>query len=111
MKYFYTHLVQIEEIVTGLEELGLTGEQKKHLASLVDSSIHGAVLNLVLDSLNDQDKKVFIDYLKKDNHDKTWEFLNQRMGSIEEKIRLEINRIKEKLHKDMKEAKNLKKEI
>ena len=109
MKFFYTHLINIETIITTLDEFSLKEAQKKHLAYLVDSSIHATVLDLVLNNLEEKDKKLFLDLLQKKDHDKIWQLIKQKIENIEEKIKKETDSLTEQLHKDLKEAKGLKK--
>lgn len=107
MKFFYTHLISIETIITTMDELSLSEEQKKHLSHLVDSSVHASVLDLVLNNLEEKDKKVFLDLFQKRDHDKIWELLKQKVEKIEEKIKKEVEDLTMQLHKDLKEAKGL----
>lgn len=105
MKQFYSHLVEIESVVVELDKLELSFGQKVHLSSLVDSSLHHTILDLVLSELSPQDKKVFINYLRENNHDKTWQFLNDKVEGAEEKIKKVIQDLKTELHHDLKEVK------
>ncbi len=105
MKYFYSHLIEIESIVVELDKLDLSTEQKRHLANLIDSSLHHAILDAVLSQLSPQDKKVFLQALKEDNHSKIWKFLNEKVGNVEEKIKKAASDLTEELHKDLDEAK------
>lgn len=104
MKYFYSHLIEIESIIIELDKLDLSPQQKAHLTSLIDSSLHHTVLDAVLSQLNPQDKKAFLQSLKEDNHDKIWEFLNGKVDNIEEKIKKAADDLKSELHEDLKEA-------
>ena len=70
MKYFFSHLIEIESIIIELDKLDLSKEQKIHLTSLIDSSLHHTVLDAVLSELSDQDKRVFLNHLQEDNHNK-----------------------------------------
>lgn len=108
MKFFYTHLISIETMITALDEFNLSGEQKRHLAHLVDSSIHTTVLNLVLNNLEEKEKSIFLDLLQKRDHDKIWKLLKQKVENIEEKIKKETEDLTMQLHKDLKEAKSIK---
>ncbi len=107
MKHFYSHLVEIESVTVKLDELDLTEEQKIHLAALVDSTIHHTVFELILSKLSDEDKKAFLARLK-DNPDdeKLMEFLSSKVENIEEEIKKTVNKLKDELHEDIKEAKN-----
>lgn len=106
MKYFYTHLIEIESIIIELDKLDLTTEQKVHLTGLIDSTLHYTVLDAVLSELSPQDKKGFLHHLKEDDHSKIWQFLNEKVDNIEEKIKKTASDLKIKLHRDLKEVKN-----
>lgn len=104
MRLFYSHLIEIESIILELDKLNLSDEQRHHLASLVDSSIHHTIMDAILSELSDQDKRVFVQHLKEDNHEKIWKFLNEKIDNIEDKIKKTADDLKEELHKDLKEA-------
>ena len=107
MKYFFSHLIEIESIIIELDKLDLSKEQKIHLTSLIDSSLHHTVLDAVLSELSDQDKRVFLNHLQEDNHDKIWKFLNEKIDKVEDKIKAIADDLKVKLHKDLQKAKKL----
>ncbi len=104
MKYFYSHLIEIESLATELDKLDLSKEQKAHLADLVDSSLHHTVLDAVLSELTETDKKVFLNHLRENDHSKIWHFLNEKVDNIEDKIKKAADDLKDELHKDLKEA-------
>ncbi|MDO8573224.1 MAG: hypothetical protein Q7R77_00555 [Candidatus Daviesbacteria bacterium] len=104
MKYFFSHLIEIESIIIELDKLDLNNEQKKHLSDLVDSSLHHTVLDAVLSELTPTDKRVFINHLKEKDHSKIWQFLNGKVDHIEDKIKKAADDLKAQLHKDLKEA-------
>lgn len=104
MKFFYSHLVEIESIILELDKLNLTDEQRHHLASLVDSSIHHTIMDAILSELADHDKRVFLQHLNENNNDKIWKFLNGKVDNIEDKIKKAADDLKKELHKDLKEA-------
>lgn len=101
--FFYSHLIEIESIVVELDRMDLTKEQKAHLASLIDSSLHHSVLDAVLSQLSPQDKKVFLNHLKESDHGKIWQFLNEKVDNIEEKIKKAADDLKAEMRKDLKE--------
>lgn len=105
MKQFYTHLVEIESLIVELNKLELSDEERSHLASLVDSSLHHTILDVVLSQLDEDDKRVFLNHLEKNEHDKIWKLLNQKVDKIEEKIKMAADDLTKQLHKDIKEAK------
>lgn len=108
MKLFYSHLIEVDSIILELDQMGLSHEERLHLASLIDSSIHHSVLDAILSELSESDKRVFMQHLNEGDHDKIWKFLNQRIEGVEEKIKKAADDLKMELHKDLKEAKKRK---
>ncbi|MBI2020363.1 hypothetical protein HYS94_02985 [Candidatus Daviesbacteria bacterium] len=104
-KQFYTHLVEIESIIVELDKMDLSEEEKMHLASLVDSSLHHTILDAILSELSEDDKKIFLRHVHEDDHQKIWQFLNEKTNNIEEKIKKAADDLKIELHKDIKRAK------
>lgn len=102
--FFYSHLIEIESVITELDQLDLSLEQKSHLASLIDSSLHHTILDAILSELTPTDRKVFLNYLREDNKDKIWQFLNNKIGNIEEKVKKTAEDLKREMHHDLKEV-------
>ncbi len=107
MKYFYSHLIEIEAIVIKLDKMDLSKEEKLHLTHLIDSSLHHTVLNAILSELSEEDKRLFILHLKENNHDKIWQFLNNKVSGIETKIRKAATDLNKEFMTDLKEAERL----
>lgn len=107
MKYFYTYLIEIESILVELDKLDLAEEERAYLASLVDSSLHHTILDVVLSQLDEDDKRAFLNHLEKEDHDKIWSLLNEKVEKIEEKIKMAANDLTKQLHKDIKELKKV----
>jgi len=109
-KFFYTHLIQITDVTIRLSELDLTEDEKNHLLSLMEANIHSAVIDTVLSELSKEDKKIFLQNLVSENHEKTWEHLKSRIEKLDVKITKAIENLKEDLIKDVLEAQKLSKE-
>lgn len=105
MKYFFNHLIEIESIIVELDKLDLSKSQKEHLSALIDSSLHHTILDAILSQLSEQQKRVFINHLSEGNHDKIWQFLNDKIDKVEDKIKQAADQLKEQLRKDLKELK------
>lgn len=106
MAYFYSHLVEIETLTCKLEELDMTESQRKHLASLIDSTIHQEVLDIIFSKLSDEDKILFIEHFRKNpGNPEIMKLLNEKAEDIESEIKEAVKKIKEELHEDIKTAK------
>lgn len=107
---FYTKIIKIESVIEQLHNLDLSDEERIHLANLVDSSLHHIILNEVLTNLNDDDKRTFLKLLHQDpESEQLMEFLQEKIENIEEKIKKVSEELVLQMHKDIKEAKNIKK--
>lgn len=104
MKYFYSHIIEIDSIIVQLDKLDLDQRQKEHLASLIDSSLHNTILDAVLSELADHDKRIFVQHLTDGNHDNIWKFLNEKAEHIEDKIKKAAEDLKKELRKDIQKA-------
>ena len=104
MSFFYSHLIEIEPIIIELDQLGLSSEQKLHLAHLIDSSLHHIILGVILSELSNHDKKTFLNHLRENHHSEIWQFLNDKVDNIEELIKKAVDDLKLQLHQDLKEA-------
>ena len=107
-KHFYAHLVETTDIVLELGELNLTPEERIHLLSLVEANIHSSVINTVLSTLDEENKKIFLKNLMLSDHIKTLEHLKQTTSDIEDKIQKTINDVKKELLEDLKKTKKIK---
>lgn len=105
-KHFYNHLVEFESLIVEINKLEMSEEERAHLISIVDSSLHHTVLDAVLSELSDEDKKKFLEHLSIDDHDKVWRHLNEKVDNIEEKIKNAAHSLKQELHKDIEESKD-----
>ncbi len=104
MAFFYSHLIEIQSIVSKLDELDLSKKEKLHLAQLLDSSLHHTILDAIFSRLSDSDKRVFVQHLTEGSHDKIWNFLQEKVSGVEEKIKKAAEDLKEQLHEDLKKA-------
>lgn len=102
---FYTHLISTEPLVVALNDLNMTEEERIHLTTIVEQTMHQTILDAVLSELSEEDKKLFLTHLATDDHEATWEFLTQRIEKIEEKIKKTANDLARELHEDIKETK------
>lgn len=104
-KHFYTHIVETDSVVVKLTEMKLTEEEKAHLISIMESSLHHTILDAVLTELSASDRKLFLKELASDDHDSIWKFLKSRIDGIEDKIQKVADDLKKELHEDIETAK------
>ena len=100
-QYFYSHIIETESLILALNELKLSEKEKAHLLSLIDSSLHHTVLDAILSELSDSDKRVFLQHVVANDHDKLWNHLNDKVDNIEDKIKKAANELKKQLHNDI----------
>jgi hypothetical protein len=108
-KHFYHHLVVIDSIHLGLDELELESHEKEDLLALVDKNIHHAILDFLLSELEVGDKKVFLALVFGGDHNEIWKMLAFKVHNAEEKIKKIANDLIKEFHKDIKEAHKKKK--
>ena len=105
-KHFYSSIIEIDSLHLELDKLNLSEEEKTHLVTLIDSSINHVVLDAILSELSEMDKRIFLDYLQRDDHGKIWDHLKGKIDNIEEKIKKAAEDLKKDLNKDIEEVKN-----
>lgn len=103
--HFYSQLVKTDSLVTALNELDLSDDQKAHLLGIVESSLHHAILDAILSELSEKDKHIFLEKLDENDTEKIWKFLNEKIDKIEEKIMQVAESLKKELHQDVEETK------
>lgn len=86
-KQFYSHLVEVDELFVALESLDMHEKERRHLQTIVFSSIHTVVIDIVLSHIPSQDKQLFLDKIyNNEDHEKIWKFLHKRSINLEKKI-------------------------
>ncbi|MBI4036362.1 hypothetical protein HY386_00595 [Candidatus Daviesbacteria bacterium] len=109
MNYFFTKYIVIEDILEKMDEMDLSDEERWYLASLIDSSLHHAILSEILSNLNADDKRLFIKHFNNNpGNEKLLEFLNERIDHIEDKIKKVTEDLRKEMHEDIKKAKKVK---
>lgn len=103
--HFYMYLVPLDSLVTELEQLDMSDEERTELLTIIHSHLHYTVIDIVLTHLSNEDKKHFLEYAEQDNHEKTWSFLKEKMNDAEEKIKEAAEGVKNELLEDIKELK------
>lgn len=105
-KQFYSHLVAVDELFIVLDTLSIQEKEKKHLQTIVFSSIHTVAIDTVLTHIPSQDKKLFLNKIyNNDNHAEIWKFLHKRSINIEKKISHAIREVLKEFFYDIKEIK------
>jgi hypothetical protein len=103
-KHFYGDIVSVDEIIVDLDAMDLTGDQKKELVQLAHMNLHTAIVDAVLSELAEGDKKIFLELLARDEHEKIWNHLNEKVEKIEDKITDAGEQVKKELREDIKKV-------
>lgn len=104
-KHFYSHIVETATLSLTLGDMELSQDERLELLSLAHDNLHHTILDTVLSELSEDDKKLFLQHLAVDNHDKIWELLKSKIENIEEKIKKVAEDVKKELHQDIQDAK------
>lgn len=107
MKYFYSHIIEIDALVIELDSMNLSKDEKQNLAKLIDANVHNHVLDVVLSELSEEDKQLFLKYLNLDDHEKSWEYLQSKIDKVEGKIKKTVEDLKVEMNRDIRESKKL----
>jgi len=109
MRYFFSHLVDIQTIHLKLQDLDLEDEEKSYLVNIAHDTLHYEIINAILSELSEEDKKVFLRQMSMGDHAEIWRFLNKKVNKVEEKIKQVAQDVVDELHVDIEESKNLNK--
>lgn len=104
-KYFYNHLIETSLLSLELGDMVLTKQERKHLIDLAHGQLHHVIVDAILSELSQADQKRFLSHVARDEHDKVWELLNEKVEHVEEKIKKAAEALKKQLHKDIAETK------
>lgn len=104
-KLFYSHLIETTDITLEIANLNVTSKERVHLLSLVHANIHNSVVSKILSNLDPEDKKIFLENLSNENHEKTWTHLKTKMSNIQEDVEKTIKDTIKELIKDIKKVK------
>ena len=108
-KHFYSHLLPLEEIVIELNATEMSDDEKTHLITIVEQQMHYTVIDVVLTTLPDHKKQLFLKHLHRSDHSTIWQFFGDKTLDIEYKIKQATKQLKEELLSDIHEVKHLSK--
>lgn len=111
MRYFFSHIVDIQSIHLRLQDLDLDDSEKSHLVNLAHDTLHYEIINAILSELSAEDKKIFLRQMTMDDHAELWRFLNKKVDKVEEKIKQVAQDVVDELHVDIEESKKLEDKI
>lgn len=106
MKIFYQKYIKIDGLLEDLDGLELSQEEKNHLTTLIDDSLFHTVLDLILNNLNTEDKKLFLKLIADNkSHEELVGFLQGKVDNIDDQIEKATTALVSQLHKDVKKQK------
>ncbi len=104
-KTFYSHIAETTEITLLIADMDMPKEDRIKLLRLVEENLHHNLLDLVLGSLSQEDKKTFLTHLAAEKHDSAWEFISSKIDDLENKIVDASTKFKNRLKRDIEKAK------
>jgi len=104
-KQFYSQIIEIDSLYLELDNLTLSEKEKDHLKNIIDTSLFHKIIDEVLQVLPDNDKRIFLEKVDKENHDITMDFLQKRILNIEYKIKRIAKDLLQEMKEDIKEIK------
>lgn len=105
---FYHELLEIDALFDKLQTLDLAPHEKEHLTTIIHSSVHTVILDVVLNELPKEDKHLFLEHVYTSTHRDIWKFLKKRSVNIEDKIRKAVKELQKELLEDIGEVKSKK---
>ncbi len=106
--HFFSHLIEIQTLELEIDGMSMEEHEKNEIKKLIHENIYHTVLDAVLSELSEDDKRVFLTHLASEDNEKIWNFVNDKVENIEEKIRKAAEDIKKELHKDITSTKHAK---
>lgn len=102
--YFYSHLINFDDIHNKLMLIDAADEERQELLKILESTIHHTVIDILLTELPDEHKTVFMAHLSDNNHDKIWALITEHVDNPEDKITQTYSRLKEDVLTDILES-------
>lgn len=103
MSRLVKNLVKNPKVLVEIQSLELSKKEKEKLTELASLLYHQKLLNRVLDYLEEEDKKIFLEMLVSENDDKYLLFLHERIENLENIVEVAVLEIEEQISKDLKE--------
>lgn len=105
-KYFYSHIVATADISLALGNMDMPSEDRIKLIALAEENLHHAVIEAILSQLSEEDKKHFLLHLSRNDHEKVWILLKDKLNDAEGIVMRISKEIKDEMHRDIKSSKN-----
>lgn len=102
MSILVKHFIKEPKIYLEIEKLGLTSEEKFSLTQSVTLLYHQKLLNKLLEYLEEEDKKIFLELLIVGGEENYLEFLHQKIMNLEEIVKNAVEEIEKHLLKDFR---------
>ncbi len=103
MSRLVKHFVKNPKVLVKIETLDLTKGEKNKLTDLAILLYHQKLLNRLLDYLEEEDRKVFLELLVTAEEDRYLEFLHEKITNLEAVVEVAILQIEEQIEADLVE--------
>ena len=101
MKHFYSHIIDLNDLVVLLDPLELQPEEKEELLIIAHATVHHVIVDTVLIYLPEEEHTRFLDNLGRDAPTKTWRHLKEHVEGLDEKVKSAYNEARDLLLGDL----------
>lgn len=102
-KHFYSHLVDPEDIRNELKVLEISDDEAEDLHLVIESTIHHAVVDMIMKELPESHKHLFLAHIQDDNHDDVIALITEHISDHEKRIRDLVERLRGEYKSDIQE--------
>lgn len=104
MTIFYKQFLTLQNLETQLDSKNLGVQEKDQLMQIVISSLHHEVITLILSQLPLHSHQIFLLLIKTEpQNPKLWEWLEERIKGIKEKIAKQIKTVEQEFMEELKD--------
>lgn len=101
MSVLVRHLVKNPKILLEIKKLNLAEYEENELMQMVTLLYHQKLLNRLLEFLEEEDKKIFLELLISTTEQNYLEFLHLRIANLEQIVEQAIIEIEEQISTDL----------
>jgi hypothetical protein len=106
MLVIYERFIEIRPIEEEIDLLEISAEEKDHLHFMVAEILHHHTLDVILEQLEEEDKKAFLKRVEESNEMNLVSFLKEKLGDYEDSLKNRLHQVRDDLVKEIKKVKD-----